>query len=94
MKRMVLTGMALFTLVGGIHAQSLSLEALCHTWRLDKYVIYWISYDPEANEQNDYLELRRDMSYRTVDEGEFSEGRWSVDVEQGSFTLHGPGDVD
>jgi hypothetical protein len=50
---------------------------LCKKWKLEKYEIFFIDYDIEPNEKNDYLYLKSNMTFESIDEGEFGTGTWS-----------------
>lgn len=53
---------------------------LCKRWDLEKYEVFWIDYKPEANEKNDYLLLKRDFTYESIDEGEYGIGTWDIKI--------------
>ena len=70
-----------------ILAQELSLEKLCAKWHLEGYTVTWIEYEPEKNEINDYILLRDDMTFVSVDEGVYGTGTWRYDQIKNTFTL-------
>lgn len=51
-------------------------QNLCKKWNLEKYEIFWIDYDPEEIEKNDYINLKSDMTYESIDEGVYGTGTW------------------
>lgn len=55
---------------------------LCKRWNLEKYEVFWIDYEPEAKEKNDYLLLKRDFTFESIDEGEYGVGTWDIKVNK------------
>ncbi len=72
---LTLTALTIFTIVG--FSQNLNKNTLCEKWYLEKYEVYWIDYEPEKHEKNDYIHLKNDLTYISVDEGEITTGRWN-----------------
>ncbi len=88
MNKLILTTIVLtFFSLGGF-SQNLNKQTLCKKWHLEKYEIMWIDYAPEENEKNDYIQLKSDMTYISVDEGVKTTGRWTYNSEKGYFTLY------
>lgn len=54
---------------------------LSKMWKLEKYEVLWIDYDLEDNEKNDYMHLKPDMTFESVDEGEYGTGKWKLVTE-------------
>ncbi len=50
---------------------------LCKKWELEKYEILFIDYDIDPNEKNDYIHLKSNMTYESIDEGKYGTGTWS-----------------
>lgn len=86
MLKTVLTTLMLFLSGIFLFAQTLSKEALCKKWYLDHYEYLWIDYEVEENEINDYIHFFENMTYESVDEGEFSTGKWYFNSKS-SFIL-------
>ncbi|MBP2832914.1 hypothetical protein J8281_12025 [Aquimarina sp. U1-2] len=61
-------------------AQNVSKTALLKTWRLEKYYEEGEYYEPEANEVNDFIELKGDMTFNAMLEGELYSGSWMVNT--------------
>lgn len=90
-KRLILIVALAFWAISGI-SQTLSKTTLCKKWHLEKYEIYWIDYAPDDNEKNDYIWLKTDMSYESIDEGEYSEGKWAYSDSDNYFILYDESD--
>jgi len=69
-------------------SQDLNKNALCKKWYLEKYEFFWIDYSPDDNEKNDYILLKDDMTYQSIDEGEFSQGKWSYNNTEKYFIIY------
>jgi len=72
-------------------AQSITKRALCKKWHFEKYEIMWQDYEPEKQEQNDYIFLKSDMTFEEVSEGKYSTGKWSFNKNEKSFTMYQSG---
>ena len=88
MKKTILTLTILATFAIASFSQTLNKNSLCKKWYLEKYEIFWIDYEPEANEKNDYILLKSDMTYISVDEGKKASGKWSFNSTKKYFTLY------
>lgn len=69
-------------------AQSTTKDDLCKKWELNKYRILWKSYEPNTDEKNDYIWLKENMTYESVDEGKYSTGKWAFNTKEDSFVLY------
>ena len=69
-------------------SQTLNKKTLCKKWYLEKYEIMWVDYEPEAKEKNDYILLKTDMTYVSVDEGVLTTGSWTFNNDEKFFTLY------
>lgn len=69
-------------------SQDLNKNTLCKKWYLEKYEIIWFDYSPDDNEKNDYLELKEDMTYESIDEGEYSQGKWTYNNQGKYFIIY------
>lgn len=83
---LITTVIALFSLDG--FSQNLNKQSLCKKWHLEKYEIMWIDYDPEENEKNDYIQLKTDMTYISVDEGVKTIGTWIFNDDKNYFIMY------
>jgi len=82
----IATAFTLFSLGG--FSQNLNKQTLCKKWHLEKYEIMWIDYAPEENEKNDYIQLKNDMTYISIDEGIKTTGRWTYNSDKNYFTMY------
>ena len=87
MKKIILTLTILTAFVVAGFSQTLNKNMLCKKWYLEKYEIFWIDYEPEEKEKNDYIHLKSDMTYISIDEGEFSTGKWTYNAAKKHFIL-------
>jgi hypothetical protein len=87
MKKIILTSVVLFLISITGFSQTLNKKTLCKKWYLEKYEVMWIDYEPEEKEKNDYILLKSDMTYQSVDEGKFSKGKWSFNDKDKTITL-------
>ena len=88
MKKIVLSTVliSVFAIVG--FSQTLNKNTLCKKWYLQKYEVMWIDYTPKEKEKNDYIHLKTDMTYTTIDEGTFSMGKWKYNASKKYFILY------
>ncbi|MGB0431439.1 MAG: lipocalin family protein, partial [Bacteroidia bacterium] len=49
--------------------------------------VFWVDFDPEPNEKGDYLDLKKDFTYTSVDEGACDEGTWQLMKDDKGFIL-------
>ncbi len=56
-------------------SQTLNKKTLCKKWYIEKYRVMWKNYQPETKEKNDYILLKNDMTYESIDEGVFNNGK-------------------
>ena len=87
MKKIILTAVLLPFLYMSGFSQTLNKETLCKKWFLEKYEVMWIDYKPEEKEKNDYILLKTDMTYVSVDEGTKTFGKWTFNTEENYFTM-------
>lgn len=69
-------------------SQDLTEKTLCKKWDLEKYVVMWVDYEPEENEQNDYIMLKSDMTYTSIDEGILTSGKWTMHADENYFLMY------
>ncbi len=65
----------------------ISKSSLSKKWYLEKYKVFGINYKPDKEEEHDYIWLKKDMTYQSLDKGKPSNGKWSLNVEKKTFTL-------
>jgi hypothetical protein len=93
MKKIILTPVLLIFLIISGFSQTVNKETLCQKWYLEKYEVVWVDYEPEEKEKNDYILLKSDMTYVSVDEGIKTLGEWTFNIEKNYFTMfNGKGD--
>lgn len=56
-----------------------TVRDLSRKWKLDKYKVFLYSFDPEENEQDDYMHLHSDMTFTSISEGKYETGTWRLD---------------
>ncbi len=83
---LITTAFTLFSLGG--FSQNLNKQTLCKKWHLEKYEVMWIDYALEENEKNDYIHLKSDMTYISIDEGVNTTGNWTYNSEKNYFTMY------
>ena len=88
MKKILLTAVILPLFYMSGFSQTLNKETLCKKWYLEKYEVMWVDYETEENEENDYMLLKSDMTYESVDEGTKTSGKWTFDSEENYFTMY------
>lgn len=77
MKRIFITCIVIILTVS-VFAQKVPITKtnLCKKWKLEKYEIFFIDYDVEPNEKNDYINLKSNMTFESIDEGKYGTGTW------------------
>jgi hypothetical protein len=69
------------------YSQTLNKKTLCKKWYLEKYQVMYVDYEPDEKEKNDYILLKGDMTYESMDEGEKTAGKWTFNVENKYITM-------
>ncbi len=69
-------------------SQTLNKETLCKKWHIEKYEFMWVDYEPDENEKNDYIHLKTDMTYISVDESVETTGKWTYNNDEKFFTMY------
>ena len=87
MKKILLTPVLLIFLHISGFSQTVNRETLCKKWYLEKYEVMWVDYEPDEKEKNDYILLKTDMTYVSVDEGIETSGKWTFNTEKNYFTM-------
>ncbi len=88
MKRIIFTTAILFFFYADGFSQILNKKTLCKKWYLEKYEVMWIDYEPQANEKNDFIHLKTNMTYTSVDEGKLTTGKWAYNQTEKYFILY------
>ncbi|MFT6335326.1 MAG: hypothetical protein ACI86M_001455 [Saprospiraceae bacterium] len=57
---------------------SITIQNLSKKWKLDKYKVSFFSEDPAQNEKDDYINLKSDLTFESISEGEFGVGSWRL----------------
>ncbi|WP_350284385.1 lipocalin family protein [uncultured Croceitalea sp.] len=68
------------TMGQALKAQALSKNAICKNWKLDKYLEEGVYYAPKEVENQDYLQLNKDMTFEAKMEGESYSGSWMLNT--------------
>ena len=87
MKKIILTTILVSALTIAGFSQNLNKKTLCKKWYLEKYEVMWVDYEPKEKEKNDYIHLKSDMSYVSVEEGVKSSGKWTYNASKKHFTM-------
>ena len=87
MKKILLTPVLLIFLHISGFSQTVNKETLCKKWYLEKYEVMWVDYEPDEKEKNDYILLKTDMTYVSLDEGIKTSGKWTFNTEKNYFTM-------
>jgi hypothetical protein len=87
MKKVVLTSVIFTLLCMSGYSQTLNKKTLCKKWYLEKYQVMYVDYEPDEKEKNDYILLKGDMTYESMDEGEKTAGKWTFNVENKYITM-------
>lgn len=87
MKKILLTPVLLIFLHISGFSQTVNKETLSKKWYLEKYEVMWVDYEPDEKEKNDYILLKTDMTYVSVDEGIETSGKWTFNTEKNYFTM-------
>lgn len=85
--KIILTSVLLLFICMSGFSQTLNKETLCKKWYLEKYEVMWIDYEPDEKEKDDYILLKKDMTYESVDEGVNTVGKWTFNNEENYFTM-------
>jgi hypothetical protein len=87
MKKILLTSVLITFLHISGFSQTVNKETLCKKWYLEKYQVLWVDYELDEKEKNDYILLKTDMTYVSVDEGIKTSGKWTFNTEKNYFTM-------
>ena len=71
-----------------INAKSLSKLDFCKKWNFQGYIYYGMTFSPEENEKNDYLQFYEDGTFESIDEGENGKGTWEWMPKNKSLYLY------
>ena len=71
------------------NAQTVNQEILCQKWHLSKYSYLLFSIAPEVIEQDDFLHLNEDSTFKSISEGVYEEGVWRLNQTKKSLHLFG-----
>ncbi|TXE15331.1 hypothetical protein ES692_17165 [Psychroserpens burtonensis] len=88
MKKILLTPVLLIFLHISGFSQTVNKETLSKKWYLEKYEVMWVDYQPDEKEKKDYILLKSDMTYVSVDEGTKTVGKWTFNTEKNYFTMY------
>lgn len=85
----VALALTFFTLYADV---PVTIENLSKRWKLEEYSYLFISEDPEEIEKNDYIFLRKDLSFESVSEGKYEKGKWRLDAKSKRIYLSQDGE--
>jgi len=88
MKQTILITAVFMLTIFSAAAQKISKASLCKKWYLSHYEHMWIDYEPKANEKNDYIWFKDDMTYESVDEGKKTSGKWSFNAKEKHILMY------
>ncbi len=71
-----------------INAKSFSKLDFCEKWDFQGYIYYGMTFSPEENEKNDYLQFYEDGTFDSIDEGENETGTWEWMPKRKSLHLY------
>lgn len=89
MKKKIIIALAII----GIPATSfcknveINMVNLSKKWMLEKYQAFWIDYDVEPNEINDFIHLKPTKRYNSVDQGKPGSGTWRIHHKNDEYYL-------
>lgn len=87
-QRMILLTIGLLVVTCcGIKAQSINKKNLTKKWKLSTYTYGRTHYQPSKKEQGDYILLKNDLTYVSVEEGKVATGRWNLNANGKFITL-------
>ncbi|MEM8894371.1 MAG: hypothetical protein AAGC88_07330 [Bacteroidota bacterium] len=75
MKRLIIL-LALFPITYSTLAAQ-SSEELIKKWNISAYIYWGFFFDPEEEEQNDYIQFYRDGTFKSSEKGNIENGTWS-----------------
>ena len=74
MNRILILFIVLFAL--NLSAKCQSKSGFCKKWDLEGYIYWGITFPPEDNEKDDYLNFNKNGTFSSVDEGVIENGTW------------------
>ncbi len=88
MKRSISITVLIVSVLFSASAQNLNKSSICKKWYMSHYEYYWIDFEPEANEKNDYILFNTNLTYESVDEGKKSTGKWSFNAKENNILMY------
>lgn len=80
-------GLSSMTYGQDIIKSDISVENLSKKWKLEEYNYYGYTDTPSKKEENDFIDLKSDMTYSSISEGMFSSGIWKLDLKSKRISL-------
>jgi len=74
--------------VFNLNVKGQSKTDFCEKWNLEGYIYWGITFSPEDNEKNDYLNFNENGTFNSVDEGKSENGTWKWDSNSKSLYLY------
>ncbi len=86
MSRVFIISIIIFAFSLNVNGQSKS--DFCEKWNLEGYIYWGITFSPEDNEKNDYLDFNESGTFSSVDEGKSENGTWKWVSNKKSLYLY------
>jgi len=86
MSRTFIISIIIFAFSLNVKGQSKS--DFCKKWDLEGYIYWGITFSPEDNEKNDYLDFNESGTFSSIDEGKSENGTWRWDLDSKSLYLY------
>jgi hypothetical protein len=65
-----------------------SKSDFCKKWNLEGYIYWGITFSPEENEINDFLNFNENGTFNSIDEGKSEKGTWKWSIENKLLYLY------
>ncbi len=66
-----------------------SNDELCKRWLLDGYIYNGVNMPPNEYEKHDFIDLKTDNTFTSIDDGKFDRGTWKLDLIAKTIYLFG-----
>jgi len=86
MSRVFIISIIIFTFSINVKGQSKS--DFCKKWNLEGYIYLGITFTPEDNEKNDYLNFNKNGTFNSADGGKPQSGTWKWESNRKSLYLY------
>ena len=86
MKRLLLILAISITLT--VTANGQSRTGFCKKWYLEGYIYWGVTLSPDDIEKNDFIHLKTDNTFSSIDEGQFEKGTWKWNPKNKTIYLY------